>query len=140
MYMVHLFLPILPDGSGEMYSKGYYEKLKQRKQEIEKELTQLNNELFHLNSLFKVLDGVYDPHITIVEVDNKSMGHRYIGKFRCYLETPAKACTINLGMVKVLEQQFTNFQGKADPRLLVLAKEKATEYQINKYPHFFTAE
>lgn len=79
---------------------------------------------------------IYKPHIIISEVNTTSMGHSYLGKIRI----PAKSLFnnqdkprfLNISLGKVL-----NYTGKDDPKLLILAKEKAKDIVRRKIINLF---
>ena len=69
---------------------------------------------------------VFNPHIVISEVNTPSMGHSYLGKVRI----PAR--TIYNGSEKPLFLNFSlgkvdNYVSKSDPKLIDLAREKASD-------------
>ena len=105
------------------------------KKEYEKllvEMAKLSGKLSETESRFKLLDSIYNPKITIIEVNNKSMGNRYTGKFRIISEFgEKKEFVISIGRVE-------NFTGKNDPKLLELAKQKGLIKIKKDLPYIFT--
>ena len=72
------------------------------------------------------LATVFNPHIIISEVNTPSMGHSYLGKIRIpansVYNTQDKPKFLNFSLGKV-----ANYSGKDDPKLFLLAKEKAKD-------------
>lgn len=91
---------------------------------------QINRELDLVYEDFRIAKSVFEPHITINEVNTPSMGHRYIGKFRVYLESKTTLVTISIG-------KFQDFKGKDDPNLLKIAQEKAVALVKSKFSDWF---
>lgn len=113
-------------------SEKEYENTNKEHKRLLKEITQLKEKISKIEPRFKLLDSIYNPKITIIEVNNKSMGHRYTGKFRIISEfAEKKELVISMGKVE-------NFKGKDDPKLLELAKQKALEKIKQKFSYIFT--
>ena len=108
-----------------------YEKINKERGYILYQLNNLNKKLLELESRFKLLDSIFNPKMNIIEANNKSMGHRYIGKFRVESQIgKKKEFVISIGRVE-------NYQGKKDPLLLEHAKIKALEQLKKKHPEIF---
>ena len=128
---MHIFLYYYYYGNSPV-SKKEYEASKKEYEKLLIEITKLKAEISEKEPRFKLLDSVFNPKITIIEVNNKSMGHRYTGKFRMISEFgEKKEFVISMGKVE-------NFNGKDDPKLLELAKQRALEKIKKKLPHIFT--
>jgi len=113
-------------------SKKEYEKISKEHEKLLTDITKLKEKLYKTEPRFKLLDSIYNPKITIIEVNNKSMGNRYTGKFRVISEFgEKKELTISIG--KVLD-----FKGKDDPKLMELAKQKSLEKIKKKFSYIFT--
>lgn len=107
-----------------------YTLLKWDKFNLEREKLRIEIEIKELEEKLKIAKGAFEPHITITEVNNRSMGHRYIGKFRVYFESKPRLMTISIG-------KFSDFEGIDDPQLLEAAKEKAKAVVRDKFPDWF---
>ena len=112
-------------------SKDEYIALKAKREELSSQIESLLTSLKSSESRFDLLDAIYNPKINIVEVNNKSMGHRYIGRFRIPdIEGKRQRFTVSVA-------NADDFSNKNDPRLLELAKEKAIEMLKRKYSYLF---
>lgn len=107
-----------------------YTLLKWDKFNLEREKLRIEIEIKELEEKLKIAKGAFEPHITITEVNNKRMGHRFIGKFRVYFENKPRMMTISIG-------KFSDFEGIEDPELLIMANEKAKAVVRNKFPDWF---
>lgn len=91
---------------------------------LEEMLKPLLDELKRKQARRDLLALVFNPHIVISEVNNTSMGHVYLGKVRIPPNTiynsDSKPKFLNCYLGK-----FSQFNGKQDPALILLAKEKA---------------
>ncbi len=112
-------------------SKDEYIALKAKREELRNQIESLITSLRLTESRFELLDAIYNPKINIVEVNNKSMGHRYIGRF-------------SISDIEGKRQRFTvsvanadDYPDKDDPKLLELAKEKALDMLKRKFSDLF---
>lgn len=113
-------------------SEKEYLSTKMERDKILLDITELKSKLALIESRFELLDSIYNPKVTIIEVNNKSMGHRYTGKFRIVSEYgEKKEITISIGKVE-------DFEGNDDPKLLEIAKQKALKRIRKKFPYIFT--
>jgi hypothetical protein len=93
---------------------------------LEEMLRPLVLELEQKKSKRDILAIVFNPHIIISEVNTPSMGHSYLGKIRIpansiyNTEDKPKFLNFSLGKVSI-------YTGKDDPKLLLLAREKAKD-------------
>jgi hypothetical protein len=106
--------------------KNEFDKLDFEVQKLEEMLKPMLSELEVKKKRRDLLALVFNPHIIISEVNTPSMGHSYLGKVRI----PAR--TIYNGSEKPLFLNFSlgkveKYNGKSDPALLNLAREKAND-------------
>ena len=112
-------------------SHSEYLTLKARRDEITTQISALRTSLHATDERFKTLEAIYNPHINVVEVNNKTMGHRYIGRYIIEnIEGERHRFTISIGKVE-------DFKGKDDPRIMEVAREKVIEQLKKRYPHAF---
>lgn len=113
-----------------------FQKLDFEVQKLEEMLKPLIEELKQKQRRRDLLALVFNPHIVISEVNNTSMGHVYLGKVRIPANTiynsDSKPKFLNFSLGKV-----SNFNGKHDPKLVFLAKEKARDIIQRKIFNFF---
>ena len=105
--------------------------LKAKREEIQSQVEALLKNLHDTEQRFAFLSAIYEPRINIIEVNNKSMGHRYIGRFSVPNYT-GKQERHTVSLAKADE-----YEGKKDPRLVQLAKTKALELLKRKHPDLF---
>jgi hypothetical protein len=123
--MYFLFLSASP------LSREEYLTLKAKRDEITTQISALRNALHATDDRFRTLEEIYNPHINIVEVNNKTMGHRFIGRYVIEnLVGERNRFTVSIGKVE-------DFKGKDDPRIMEIAREKVVEQLQKKYPHAF---
>ena len=73
----------------------------------------------------------YAPKINVIEVNNQSMGHRYIGRFSVPgKEGKPERYTVSLSRAE-------EYPSKDDPQLAELARKKALEFLMRKHPDLF---
>lgn len=112
-------------------SKDEYIALKAKREELRTQIESLMTSLRLSDSRFELLDSIYNPNINIIEVNNKSMGHKYIGRFSIPdIEGKRQRMTVSVANVET-------FPDKDDPRLLSLATEKALKMLKRKFPDIF---
>jgi hypothetical protein len=112
-------------------SKDEYIALKAKREELRGQIESMMASLRFSETRFELLEAIYDPRINIVEVHNKSMGHRYIGRFSIPdIEGKRHRFTVSIA-------NADDFPDKNDSKLLELAKEKAIELLKRKYSHLF---
>ncbi len=112
-------------------SKDEYIALKAKREELRAQIESLMTSLRLTESRFELLEAIYNPNINIVEVNNKSMGHRYIGRFSIPdIEGKRQRFTVSVA-------HADDFPDKNDPKLLELAKEKSLELLKRKYSSLF---
>lgn len=123
-----MFLFLLNQGP---VSKDEYIALRAKREELRSQIESLMNSLLLTESRFDLLDAIYNPKINIVEVNNKSMGHRYIGRFSIPdIEGKRQRFTVSIA-------NADDFADKNDPKLMEIAKEKAIEMLKRKYSNLF---
>jgi len=91
----------------------------------------LVDKLRSTESRWEFLEAIYNPRINIIEVNNKSQGHRYMGKFSIP-DMTGKPKRITISIAKAEE-----FNGKDDQGLMELAREKALAKLKKHYPALF---
>jgi len=106
--------------------KNEFDKLDFEVQKLEEMLKPMLSELAVKKKRRDLLALVFNPHIIISEVNTPSMGHSYLGKVRI----PAR--TIYNGSEKPLFLNFSlgkvdKYVSKSDPKLIDLAREKASD-------------
>ena len=112
-------------------SEDEFNRLKDERMKLQREVEALLTSLQMTEARFKFLSSVYEPRINLIEVNNKSMGHRYIGKFSVpHFDGRTTRYTISIGRVE-------EFKGKTDERLMEVAKEKVIEHLKKKHPDIF---
>ena len=112
-------------------SKDEYIALKAKREELRTQIESLMTSLRLSDSRFELLESIFNPKINIIEVNNKSMGHKYIGRFSIPdIEGKRQRMTVSVANVET-------FPDKNDPRLLSLAKEKALKMLRRKFPDTF---
>jgi len=108
-----------------------YRNLKKEREDIQLKINNLINELSASNREFTILKAIYEPDIKIIEVNNKTMGHRYIGRVNMPAEYEFKGpITISIGKV-------IDFKSKDDPRIYELAREKLITRMKKEFPLFY---
>jgi len=116
------FESFLPNEIGEKE----FAKLDFEVSKLEEMLRPLILELEQKKSKRDMLALVFNPHIIISEVNTPSMGHSYLGKIRIPANSiynkQDKPKFLNFSLGKVLI-----YTGKDDPKLLLLAEEKAKD-------------
>ena len=112
-------------------SKEEYHSLKVTRETLSSQIDSLVDKLRSTESRWEFLEAVYNPRINIIEVNNKSQGHRYMGKFSIP-DMTGKPKRITISIAKADE-----FTGKDDPSLIKLANEKALLKLKKHYPTLF---
>jgi hypothetical protein len=120
------FLFLFPEFASMSDGKNEFAKLDFEVQKLEEMLKPMLSELEVKRKRRDLLALVFNPHIIISEVNTPSMGHSYLGKVRI----PAR--TIYNGSEKPLFLNFSlgkvdKYNGKSDPALLDVAREKAND-------------
>jgi len=113
-------------------SKDEYIALKAKREGLAQQIDMLVASLNETNFRFNLLDSIYNPQINLVEVNNKSMGHRYIGRFSIP-DITGKPSRLTISIARAEE-----FESKDDPALKELAKKKALELLKRKFPGLFS--
>jgi len=122
MSLLFGFESFLPNETGEKE----FAKLDFEVSKLEEMLRPLVLELEQKKSKRDTLALVFNPHIIISEVNTPSMGHSYLGKIRIpansiyNTQDKPKFLKFSLGKVSI-------YTGKDDPKLSLLAKEKAKD-------------
>ena len=112
-------------------SKDEYIALKAKREELRTQIESLMTSLRLSDSRFELLESIFNPKINIIEVNNRSMGHKYIGRFSIPdIGGKRQRMTVSVANVEA-------FPDKDDPRLLSLAKEKALKMLKRKFPDIF---
>lgn len=106
--------------------------LKAQREEIKRQIDNLTAKLWETDMRFSFLEALFDPKINIIEVNNESMGHRYIGRMRV-----KDGLTGKLHILTVSIANAAKYSGKNDPELVKIAKEKAVELLKKKFPDVF---
>ena len=102
-----------------------------KREELRNQVVLLLEALKRTEDRFNLLKAIYEPRINVIEVNNKSMGHRYIGRFSIPTEFGApKRFTISLSKAQ-------DFPDKDHPELLKMAKRKSIELLMRKHPELF---
>lgn len=108
-----------------------YSNLKKDREKLLKQLTKVASKLAEKENQFGFLNSIFDPKISIFEVNNKNMGHRYIGRFTVEdHHNKRKRYTVSIGKVG-------DFNGINDPCLISTAKIKAIEFFKRRHPELF---
>ena len=115
----------------EPASEHEYVSLKAKREEIQSQIEILMTSLKSSDDRFRLLSSIYDPKINIIEANNKSMGHRYIGRFTV-VDMFQRPHRYTISICKASE-----FEDKSDERLMKLAKQKALELLKKKHPELF---
>ena|SRR6056300_417889 len=113
-------------------SEEEYISLKAQREEIKSQIDMLTTKLWDTESRFELLESIFDPKIRIMEVNNQSMGHRYIGRLRLNKYVKEKPIWMTVSLPNASE-----YKGKDDPELMKFAKEKAREKIKRLYPELF---
>ena len=100
-------------------SKEEYHSLKVTRETLSSQIDSLVDKLRSTENRWEFLEAVYNPRINIIEVNNQSQGHRYMGKFSVP-DMTGKPKRITISIAKA-----DAFIGKNDPGLIKLAREKA---------------
>ena len=112
-------------------SENEFISLKAKREEIQSQVEALLNNLRNTEQRFEFLSAIYQPRINIIEVNNKSMGNRYIGRFSIPgIDGKPKRFTVSLA-------KANEYEDKKDPQLAKLAKTKALELLQRKHPELF---
>lgn len=126
-------------------SKSEYEGLLDNLKKIENEMFELRTKYQELKSKYDEVNKeifyskmFHDPDVIISEVNNKNLGHKWVGRVRIPTEFMPKVDLTN----KSYYMSFTIcdgslFKDKKDPELIKLAKEKAIENIIKKKDIYF---
>lgn len=117
---------LFPEFVSMIDGKNEFAKLDFEVQKLEEMLKPMLSELEDKKKRRDSLALVFNPHIVISEVNTPSMGHSYLGKVRI----PAR--TIYNGSDKPLFLNFSlgkvdKYLSKSDPKLIDLAREKASD-------------
>ena len=96
-------------GQGPVSEKEY-QSLKVTRETLSSQIDSLVEKLRSTENRWEFLKAVYNPNINIIEVNNKSQGHRYMGKFSIP-DMTGKPKRISISIAKADE-----FTGKDDPR------------------------
>ena len=100
-------------------SEEEYHSLKAQRETLSSQIDALVEKLRSTENRWEFLEAVYNPKINIIEVNNQSQGHRYMGKFSVP-DMTGKPKRITISIAKA-----DAFTGKNDPGLIKLAREKA---------------
>ena len=112
--------------------KLYLNFLQESKKDIENQLASSQKELQQIDEQITSLQAYFSPKVIITVSKTPSGTDRYIGRFKAtYPDGSSKMVAINLGPI-------SRFEGKNDPKLLELAKIKATERFGRIYPNFWS--
>lgn len=123
----------------ELNLNTYYNLLSQREElkskivNIQSQLVELQLELSQSDLKFNFLDSIYNPKVSIQEVNNKKMGHRYLGRVRVLEPNGKNGKVIGFSVGRV-----DKFKGIEDRKLKELAKEKAIEAIKKNFPTYFS--
>jgi len=115
-----------------MLNEKSYKELKEHRAQVADEINKLQLDLFQSEGVFNVLDSIFNPKVSIQEVNNPRMGHRFLGKCRV-IELDGKSRILGFSVGKA-----DNYKGKDDPKLMKDALNKAKERIRKVYPNYFT--
>ena len=105
--------------------------LRAKREEQQAQLEALQKGLEITEERFRFLSAIYAPKINVIEVNNQSMGHRYIGRFSVPgKEGKPERYTVSLSRAE-------EYPSKDDPQLAELARRKALELLMRKHPDLF---
>lgn len=129
----------------EVMSKSEYEGLSDNLKKIENDMYELRTKYHELKSQYDEMNKVasysklfHDPDVIITEVNNKNLGHKWVGRVRIPSEFMSRMddndkrhyMTFNICNGSL-------FKDKNDPELQKLAKEKAIENMVKKKDMYF---
>ena len=109
-----------------------YLSLAKYRSEIKKVVVKFQLELAESETIFNMLDSIFDPKVAITVVDNAKMGHRYLGKIKV-VEPDGKYKIIGFSIGRV-----DKYNGKDDIELEKDAKLKALSRIRALYPMYFS--
>lgn len=108
----------------------YLKFLQERKKALEIQLNEATNELKSIDAQLDILESYFYPKVSISVSKYPNGSERYIGRFKAtFPDGTSKQVAINLGPIE-------RFEGKADPKLIELAKEKAAERYSRINPNY----
>lgn len=108
-------------------------KLVNEREEIKSKIANLQFQLSQSEMIFNLLDSVFNPKVSIQEVNNPNMGHRFLGKVKV-LEPDGKTPKIIGFSIGRADQ----YKGIKDPKLIKEANKKASEKIKSLYPNYFS--
>jgi hypothetical protein len=109
------------------------EELKANIGHLQSMLVDLQLELSQSDLKFNFLDSIYNPKVSIQEVNNEKMGHRYLGRVRVLDPNGKSGIVLGFSVGRV-----DHFKGIDDPKLIKLARDKAVEVIQKKYSIYFS--
>jgi hypothetical protein len=119
--LIKIVKRVVNESEGRFDYKNYLKFLRERKRTLDGQLIDIKKELDTINNQLKVLEGFLDPKVSISVSKMPNGSDRYIGRFiATYPDGTSKQVSVNIGPVE-------RFDGKTDPRLIEVAKEKAIE-------------
>ncbi len=97
---------------------------------ITSELSNITSELQNIDEQLDILESYFNPKVSISVSKYPNGSERYIGRFKAiYPDGTSKQVAINLGPIE-------RFEGKTDPKLIELAKQKAAERYSRVNPNY----
>jgi hypothetical protein len=119
--LTHLITKVINESNGRFDYKMYLKFLRERKKILEDQLSEITKELGPIKEQLDVLEGFLDPKVSISISKYSNGSERYIGRFLAkFPDGTSKQVAINIGPVE-------RFNGRSDPRIIEIAKEKAIE-------------
>jgi hypothetical protein len=108
----------------------YLNILQERKKTLEIQLSKTTSELQTIDEQLDFLESYFNPKVSISVSTYPNGSERYIGRFKAiYPDGNSKQVAINLGPIE-------RFEGRMDPKLIELAKQKAAERYSRVNPNY----
>ena len=108
----------------------YLNILQERKKALEIQLSNITSELQTIDEQLDFLESYFNPKVSISVSKYPNGSERYIGRFKAiYPDGTSKQVAINLGPIE-------RFEGRMDPKLIELAKQKAAERYSRVNPSY----
>jgi hypothetical protein len=99
----------------------YLKFLQDRKKTLGDQLLSIEAELHSIDEQIAIIQNYYEPKVSISISKYTNGSERFIGRFKAtFPDGTSKQVAINLGPIG-------RFTGKSDPKLIELAKKKASE-------------
>jgi hypothetical protein len=112
---------VINEANGRFDYNMYLKFLRDRKKNLDSQLLDIKKELESIDNQLKYMEGFLDPKVSISISKQPNGSDRYIGRFLArFPDGTSKQVAINIGPVD-------RFDGRMDPRIIEIAKEKAIE-------------